>query len=316
MHVYIEDIGKHEGQDVTIKGWLHNRRSSGKIHFLTVRDGSGFIQAVMSKAAGRRRAVQGGRSPVAGDLDHRHRHGTSRQARAERLRDRRQEPRGRRRLSRLPDHAQGARRRLPARPPPPLDSHRAPAVDPAHPPRDHQRRPRLLQRPRLHPRRHADLHARRLRGNHDAVSGAVLRGSDRVPDTERPALQRGQRDGARPRLLLRPDLPRRKIEDAPPPHRVLDGGTRDGVCRSERRDGSRGRSHRLGRRARARHTPPRADRDRTRSVEARSDPETVSAHDLRRCGEGAAGEGAADPVGRRLRRAPTRRRCRNSTIGR
>jgi asparaginyl-tRNA synthetase len=50
-HVYIEDIGKHEGEDVTIKGWLHNRRSSGKIHFLILRDGSGFIQAVMSKAA-------------------------------------------------------------------------------------------------------------------------------------------------------------------------------------------------------------------------------------------------------------------------
>ena len=50
-HVYIEDIGKHTGEDVTIKGWLHNRRSSGKIHFLTIRDGSGFIQAVMSKAA-------------------------------------------------------------------------------------------------------------------------------------------------------------------------------------------------------------------------------------------------------------------------
>src|SRR5213592_534709 len=51
MHVYIEDIGKHTGEEVTIKGWLSNRRSSGKIHFLTVRDGSGFIQAVMSKAA-------------------------------------------------------------------------------------------------------------------------------------------------------------------------------------------------------------------------------------------------------------------------
>ncbi len=51
MHVYIEDIGRHTGEEVTIKGWLHNRRSSGKIHFLTVRDGSGFIQAVMSKAA-------------------------------------------------------------------------------------------------------------------------------------------------------------------------------------------------------------------------------------------------------------------------
>jgi asparaginyl-tRNA synthetase len=51
MHTYIEDIAKHEGQPVTIKGWLANRRSSGKIHFLQVRDGSGFIQAVMSKAA-------------------------------------------------------------------------------------------------------------------------------------------------------------------------------------------------------------------------------------------------------------------------
>ena len=47
---YIQDIAKHEGQAVTIRGWLHNRRSSGKIHFLQVRDGSGFIQAVMSKA--------------------------------------------------------------------------------------------------------------------------------------------------------------------------------------------------------------------------------------------------------------------------
>ena len=51
MRVYIEDIGKHVGEDVTLKGWLHTRRSSGKIHFLIVRDGSGFIQAVMSKAA-------------------------------------------------------------------------------------------------------------------------------------------------------------------------------------------------------------------------------------------------------------------------
>src|SRR5213594_2678806 len=50
-HVYIEDIGRHEGEEVTIKGWLHNRRSSGKIHFLILRDGTGFIQGVISKAA-------------------------------------------------------------------------------------------------------------------------------------------------------------------------------------------------------------------------------------------------------------------------
>ena len=51
MIVYIEEISQYEGRPVTIRGWLHNRRSSGKIHFLTVRDGSGFIQCVMSKQA-------------------------------------------------------------------------------------------------------------------------------------------------------------------------------------------------------------------------------------------------------------------------
>jgi asparaginyl-tRNA synthetase len=51
MIVYIEDIANHDGQTVTIRGWLANRRSSGKIHFLQIRDGSGFIQAVVSKAA-------------------------------------------------------------------------------------------------------------------------------------------------------------------------------------------------------------------------------------------------------------------------
>jgi asparaginyl-tRNA synthetase len=50
MNAYIEDVARHEGQQVTIHGWLHHRRSSGKIHFLVIRDGTGFIQAVMSKA--------------------------------------------------------------------------------------------------------------------------------------------------------------------------------------------------------------------------------------------------------------------------
>src|SRR5687767_14741664 len=51
MIAYIQDIARYEGQAVTLRGWLHNRRSSGKIHFLTMRDGTGFIQCVMSKAA-------------------------------------------------------------------------------------------------------------------------------------------------------------------------------------------------------------------------------------------------------------------------
>jgi asparaginyl-tRNA synthetase len=51
MATYVEDISGQEGAEVTIQGWLHRRRSSGKIHFLTVRDGTGFVQAVMSKSA-------------------------------------------------------------------------------------------------------------------------------------------------------------------------------------------------------------------------------------------------------------------------
>lgn len=50
MNTYIENLAQHQGETVLVHGWLHNRRSSGKIHFLTVRDGSGFIQAVMSKS--------------------------------------------------------------------------------------------------------------------------------------------------------------------------------------------------------------------------------------------------------------------------
>ena len=51
MRAYIETIARHEGETVTLRGWLHNRRGSGKVQFLILRDGTGFIQAVVSKAA-------------------------------------------------------------------------------------------------------------------------------------------------------------------------------------------------------------------------------------------------------------------------
>jgi asparaginyl-tRNA synthetase len=47
--VYVADIHKHDGQEVTLKGWLYAKRSSGKLHFLQVRDGTGTIQAVVFK---------------------------------------------------------------------------------------------------------------------------------------------------------------------------------------------------------------------------------------------------------------------------
>ena len=46
----IERIREHEGRTVTLRGWLAGRRSSGKLHFLQVRDGTGTIQCVMAKA--------------------------------------------------------------------------------------------------------------------------------------------------------------------------------------------------------------------------------------------------------------------------
>lgn len=45
----IGEIAKYENQDVELRGWLYSKRSSGKLHFLQVRDGSGIIQAVMFK---------------------------------------------------------------------------------------------------------------------------------------------------------------------------------------------------------------------------------------------------------------------------
>jgi asparaginyl-tRNA synthetase len=49
--VYIEDIARQldewEGKTVTLRGWLYGKRSSGKLHFLQLRDGTGILQCVM-----------------------------------------------------------------------------------------------------------------------------------------------------------------------------------------------------------------------------------------------------------------------------
>ena len=177
-------------------GWLHNRRSSGKIHFLQIRDGSGFIQAVMSKAAVGDEAVQAGRSSVAGDLALGHRPVRA-DARApggyEIDVDEPRGPSAKRTTSRSRRRSTASTTCSTAAT---SGSAAAAAGDPARAARSHQRRPRLLQRARLHPRRHADLHAGRVRRHDDAVPGAVLRGHDRLSDAERTAVQRGQRDGA------------------------------------------------------------------------------------------------------------------------
>src|SRR5580658_4078186 len=47
----IADIGSHVNQTVTLRGWLYNLRSSGKLLFPTFRDGTGTIQGIVPKAA-------------------------------------------------------------------------------------------------------------------------------------------------------------------------------------------------------------------------------------------------------------------------
>lgn len=48
--VYIKELKKHVGEEVEIRGWVYNKRSSGKVRFLIIRDGTGFLQCVMVKS--------------------------------------------------------------------------------------------------------------------------------------------------------------------------------------------------------------------------------------------------------------------------
>ena len=44
--VYIEDIAAHVGGEVNLRGWVYNKRSSGKLQFILLRDGTGVLQCV------------------------------------------------------------------------------------------------------------------------------------------------------------------------------------------------------------------------------------------------------------------------------
>src|SRR5437870_13003566 len=44
--VYIDQLSRHEGETVTVRGWLVHHRDKKKLQFLVLRDGTGTVQAV------------------------------------------------------------------------------------------------------------------------------------------------------------------------------------------------------------------------------------------------------------------------------
>ncbi len=46
---YIEHIGEYEGREITLRGWVYKKRSSGKLQFILLRDGTGMVQCVVFK---------------------------------------------------------------------------------------------------------------------------------------------------------------------------------------------------------------------------------------------------------------------------
>ena len=133
------------GQKVGVHGWLYNSRSSGKLRFLVVRDGSGYLQSVVFKPGVAERVWDDAGSVTQESLAVGHRQGQGGPALPGRRRARGRRPRHR--LSSCPEYpitAQGARPRLPAQQPPPVAALEAPARRHAGAQRAHLRHPRLL----------------------------------------------------------------------------------------------------------------------------------------------------------------------------
>jgi asparaginyl-tRNA synthetase len=47
--IYIQNLAPYVGETITLKGWLYNKRSSGKVRFIILRDGTGLLQCVVFK---------------------------------------------------------------------------------------------------------------------------------------------------------------------------------------------------------------------------------------------------------------------------
>jgi hypothetical protein len=150
----------------------------------------------------------------------------------------------------LPDPTEGARRRLPARPPAPLAPLVAAAGGAARASGGRAVDPRLLLPAGLRADRHADPHRLDRGARGDALRDRLLRRA-RVPGADGAALRRGGVPRVPARLLLRPDVPCGEVEDAAPPDRVLDGRAGGRVRGLERQHAAAGGARLVPGRARA-----------------------------------------------------------------
>ena len=178
---YIEDASKHDGQIVTVRGWVYNKRSSGKIKFLVLRDGTGLMQgdSLQRRVLGER--VRGIRKAHAGILG----------------RSDGQDPQRAPRSGRIRAGRSGSSRSSSVAEPYPISPKehgveflmenrhlwvRSPeAMGGASRARgDHPLDQRVLRRSRLHPLRCADSHPERVRRHVDAVSDALTSTRKRI----------------------------------------------------------------------------------------------------------------------------------------
>src|SRR2546428_232923 len=188
----IEDLPRLAGATVAVRAWVTTTRSSGKISFVMLRDGTGYVQAVVSKKD-------------------------------------------------VPDAVWQA--------------------------------------------------CGKLTQETSVEVGGAVRADPRAPG--------GGGGRARQGVLLRPHVPRRKVEDAPPPHRVLDGGAGSGLERLLRQYDAPGGVRRLHRGALPGTAEGRAGRAAARHGAARAGDAAVPPGVLHRGGGKAQGAGRGDGVGAR-----------------
>ena len=261
----IATLGQHEGQSITLRGWLYNLRESGKLLFPIFRDGSGTVQGVAHVKSvpphvfeaikgltqessvivqGKVRADK--RAPGGFELD------------VEDVQVIQRVPESDPYPISLKEHGVDflmEHRHLWVRSP------RQSAILRVRAEIMSGRR-RILRYQRIYPHRPAHPHPRRLRRHLHALPRRLLR-RPRLPHPVRPALYRVHRPRPGQGLQLRPHLPRREVQDPPPPHRVLDDRARGRLLRPRR-------PHAAGRKLHLAHRPvrPREPRQRVRGHRA------------------------------------------------